>query len=76
MVWKGHDGVTGLVNTLSKDVPTKTLAKRIGNLEIKSQADRFQGWTLTVDRRFSSTTEDWETAEKIADYILSSARSL
>ena len=70
------DGGTGLVDTLSKDIPTKTLAKRIGNLEIKSQADRFQGWTLTVDRRFSPTTEDWETVEKIADYILSSPRSL
>ena len=76
VIWKGYDGGTGLVDTLSKDIPTKTLAKRIGNLEIKSQADRFQGWTLTVDRRFSPTTEDWETAEKIADYILSSARSL
>ena len=35
-------------------------------------ADRFQGWTLTVDRRFSPTDQDWETVEKIADYILSS----
>ena len=76
VIWKGYDGGTGLVNTLSKDVPTKTLAKRIGNLEIKSQADRFQGWTLTVDRRFSPTSQDWETLEKIAGYILSSPRSL
>jgi hypothetical protein len=64
------DGGTGLVDTLSKDIPTKTVAKSIGNLEIKSQADRFQGWTLTVDRRFSPTSEDWGTVEKIADYIL------
>jgi hypothetical protein len=47
---------------------------RIGNIEIKSQADRFQGWTLTVDRRFGPTGQDWETVEKIADYILSSTR--
>ena len=76
VVWKGYDGNTGLVNTLSKDVPTKTLATRIGNLEVKSQANGFQGWTLTVDRRFSPTSQDWETVEKIADYILSSPRSL
>ena len=71
VIWKGDDGGTGLVDTLSRDIPTKTLAKRIGNLEIKSQSDRFQGWTLTVDRRFTPTGQDWETVEKIADYILS-----
>jgi hypothetical protein len=76
VVWKGYDGNTGLVNTLSKDLTTKTLAKRIGNLEIKSQANGFQGWTLTVDRRFSPTSQEWETLEKIAGYILSSPRSL
>jgi hypothetical protein len=70
VIWEGYDGGTGLVDTLSKDIPTKTLAKRIGNLEIKSQADSFQGWTLTVDRRFSPTGQDWETVEKIADYLL------
>ena len=76
VIWKGNDGGTNLVDTLSNDVPTKKLAEHIGNLEIKSQADRFQGWTLTVDRRFSPTSQDWETVEKIADYILSSPRSL
>ena len=76
VIWKGHDGGTGLVNTLSKDVTTKTLAKRIGNLEVKSQANGFQGWTLTVDRRFRPINQEWETLEKIADYILSSPRSL
>ena len=75
VIWKGGDGGTGLVNTLSKDVPTKTLAKRIGNLEIKSHANGFQGWTLTIDKRFRPTSQDWETIEKIADYILSSPRS-
>lgn len=76
VVWKGDDGGTGLVNTLSRDIPTKTLAKRIGDLEIKSHADVFQGWTLTVGRRFSPTGQDWETFEKIADQILSSPRYL
>ena len=74
VIWKGDDASTALVDTLSGDIPTKTLAKRIGNLEIKSQTDRFQGWTLTVDRRFTPTGQDWETIEKIADYILSSPR--
>ena len=76
VVWKGSEGGTGLVNKLSADVPTKTLAKGIGNLEIKSQTNGFQGWTFTVDRRFNPTNKDWETIEIIADYILSSPRSL
>ena len=76
VIWKGSEGGTGLVNTLSVDVPIKTLAKSVGNLEIKSQTNGFQGWTLTVDRRFNPTNKDWETVERIADYILSSPRSL
>jgi hypothetical protein len=82
VIWRGNDGGTNLVNTLSEDIPTKNLAKRIGNLEIKSQS---QAWTLTVflgqrglfsNRPFTLTEQDWETVEKIADYILSSPRSL
>ncbi len=76
VVWKGSEGSTGLVNKLSADVPIKTLTKGIGNLEIKSQTNGFQGWTLTVDRRFNPTNKDWETIEIIAGYILSSPRSL
>ena len=76
MIWEGSDGGTDLVSTLSRDEPTKSLTKRIGNIEIKSEAKGFQGWTLTVDRRFSPTSEDWGTVEKIASYTLSSLRSL
>ena len=76
VIWKGSDVDTGLVNTLTADVAIKTLSKSVGNLEIKSQTNEFQGWTLTVDRRFNPTNKDWETIEKIADYILSSPRSL
>ena len=84
VTWKGSDGGTSLVDTLSVDVAIKTLAKNIGNLEIKSQTNGFQGWTLTVDRRFNGwswragtpTNQDWETVQKIADYILSSPRTL
>ena len=76
IIWRGFDRGTGLMNRLSKDGPSETLAKRIDNLEIKSEVKGFQGRTLTLDRRFSSTSQDWETVEKIADYILSPPRSL
>ena len=65
---------SGLAEVLSNDEAVKTLAKRIGNLTLHSYAKEFQGWTLQVDRRFQPTMEDWATIQKIAGYILSSAR--
>ena len=76
VIWKGNDSGTDLVNVLSTDPAIKTLSQRIGNLEIKNHSNEFQGWTLTVDRRFSPTNQDWETLEKVADHILSSPRRL
>ncbi len=43
---KGEDHGTGLVNLLSNDEMTKSLATEIGNLEIRSYSEEFQGWTL------------------------------
>ena len=72
--WRGNDHHTGLAEILSNDEEVKILAKRIGNLTLHSYAKEFQGWTLQVDRRFQPTNQDWATIQKIADYILSSAR--
>ncbi len=74
VTWKGDDHHTGLVDILSNDETVKILAERIGNLTLHSYAKEFQGWTLQVDRRFKPTSEDWATIQRIADYILSSAR--
>jgi hypothetical protein len=74
--WKGNDSGTGLTDNLSNDEAVKTLAKQIGNLTIHSYAKEFQGWTLQVDRRFQLTSQNWETIQKVADYILSSPRVL
>jgi hypothetical protein len=74
VIWKGDDHHTGLTPVLSDDESVKTLAKRIGNLTIHSYAKEFQGWTLQIDRRFEPTNQDWATIQRIADYILRSAR--
>jgi hypothetical protein len=74
VTWKGNDDYTGLAEVLSNDETVKDLAKRIGNLTVHSYAKEFQGWTLQVDRRFTPTNQDWATIQKIANYILSSAR--
>ena len=75
VTWKGDDGVSGLINTLSQDAATKELSKKIGNLEIKSQSEGFQGWTLTSDKKFAPTSQDWEVIQDIANYFLSAPRA-
>jgi hypothetical protein len=74
VTWKGDDHYTGLTEVLSNDEGVKNLAKRIGNLTVHSYAEEFQGWTLQVDRRFEPISQDWAAIQKIASYILSSAR--
>ena len=76
VTWRGNDQGTGLVDVLSADEAVKSLSKAIGNLEIKSQSNSFQGWTLTVDRKFQPMPPEWEAIQKIADYILSSPRNV
>ena len=72
--WQGEDDGLGLINELSVDPEIKTLAKRVGNLEIKRQTESFRGWTLVLDRKFNPSHEDWKAIEKIANYVLSSQR--
>lgn len=74
VTWRGDDHHTGLIHLLSNDEAVKNLAKQIGNLTIHSYAKEFQGWTLQVDRRFEPTNENWATIQRIANYILESAR--
>jgi len=74
VTWKGDDHHTGLVDILSNDESAKNLAKKIGDLVVRSYAKEFQGWTLEVDRRFVPTSRDWATIQTIANHILSSPR--
>ena len=69
--WQGSDKDTNLAARLSKDEATKLLATRVGNIEIKIQTKEFKGWTITVDRKFNPTIEDWKTLQTIAEYLLS-----
>ena len=48
----------------------------LGNLEIRSYSEEFQGWTLQLERRFEPTIQDWVAIQRIADYLLSSPRIL
>ncbi|MCL0105659.1 hypothetical protein M1N90_02745, partial [Dehalococcoidia bacterium] len=73
--WEGDDSISGLINTLSQDTDIKELSKKIGNLEIKSQSEGFQGWTLTSDKKFTPTNQDWAAIETVANYILSAPKA-
>jgi hypothetical protein len=74
VIWKGDDHHSELIEVLSNDETVKDLAKKIGNLVVRSYAKEFEGWTLQVDRRFEPTNQDWATIQKIASHILSSPR--
>lgn len=76
VTWKGDDLGTGLTYVLSNDHTTKDLAKRVGNLEVRSYAEEFQGWALQVDRKLKPTNEDWEAILQVAEHLLSSPRRL
>lgn len=76
VAWKGDDQGTGLTYILSNDHTTKELSKRVGNLEVRSYAEEFQGWALQVDRKLKPTSEDWEAILQVAEHLLSSPRRL
>ena len=76
VTWKGNDYGPRIVDTLSNDKATDNLAEKIGNLEIRTHAKEFRGWTLQVDRKLKwfdplTTSKDWEAIQTIADYLLS-----
>ena len=74
-MWRGNDDGTSLINTLSDDPLIKKTAKEIGNLTVEADPEKFEGWTLKIDRNLDKfTRENWEALEKIANYLLSSPR--
>ena len=72
VAWEGDDYGTGLVRTLSNDYTVKSWIKKTGNLEVRRDAEEFQGWTLQVDKRLTPTRQDWDIIRKITDHLLSS----
>ena len=76
VTWTGEDHGAGLARTLSHDAAVKKLSARVGNLEVRSYSEEFQGWTLQVDRRLRPTPQDWKTITTIAEHLLSAPRGL
>ncbi len=76
VTWTGDDQGAGLAGTLSRDPTVKKLSARVGNLEVRSYSEEFQGWTLQVDRRLRPMPQDWKTITTIAEHLLSAPRGL
>lgn len=75
VIWVGQDDHLGLIKTLAEDNSIRSLAKKIGNLEVVTHPNEYRGWTLQVDRLFKLTNLDWQVIQTIAGYLLSSHRN-
>ncbi len=75
VTWTGEDHGTGLANTLTVEPATKDLAKRAGDMEVRSYTELSQGWTLQLGRRFIPRRRDWNAVMRIADHLLASPRA-
>ena len=69
--WKGNDGGSGLIRSLSAVPEVEALCKRQGDLRIRLHHETFQGWTVEM-KKGRLSRQDWATVEIIARLLLSS----
>lgn len=75
VTWTAEDQGTGLASTLTVEPAAKDLAKRAGDMEVRSYTELSQGWTLQLGRRFAPRRRDWDAILRIADHLLVSPRA-
>ena len=51
--WRGEDFGAGLLDALNQDRKLVELVKRVGDFEIRSHANEFNGWTIQIRARLS-----------------------
>ena len=72
--WRGNDSSLGLVEKFSEDQQIDDLAKGLGNLSIFTHPGKMHGWTFETDRIGLPTMDQWKVIQKIAGFLLKSAR--
>jgi len=72
--WEGKDDLQPLVKIFSDDVEIDNVVTDLGNMSVYTHPNKFQGWTLELDRMFVPTESRWAAFQKIANYLLSSPR--
>ena len=79
--WRGEAHTLLLAKTLSEDEEIDRAVADLGDVTIFTHPNQFQGWTIETNKIFSPhppavTIDRWEALKKIANYLLSSPRSL
>jgi len=72
--WEGQDRGLGLVKGLTSNNEISQMATDLGNIEVRSLHDDFQGWHIQFDRKIEPTIDHWEALEELAEILLSSVR--
>ena len=73
--WEGQDQGLGLVKALKANSAISQMATDLGNIEVRSLHDDFQGWYIQFDRKIEPTLDHWEALEELAEILLSSERN-
>ena len=74
VMWEGQDQGLRLVKALTANSEISQLATDLGNIEVRSLHDDFQGWSIQIDRKIEPTLDHWEALEELAEILLSSVR--
>lgn len=72
--WEGQDRGLGLVRALNANSGISQTATDLGNIEVRSLHDDFQGWHIQIDRKIEPTIDHWEALEELAEILLTSIR--
>lgn len=72
--WEGQDQGLGLIKALKANSEINQMATDLGNIEVRSLHDDFQGWYIQFDRKIEPTLDHWEALEELAEILLSSVR--
>ena len=64
--WRGEDYGSGLIESLDQDRNLADLVKRVGDFEVQSHADDFDGWTIQIQARLRPEERDWQVLTKLA----------
>jgi len=72
--WEGQDRGLGLVRALTANNSISQTATDLGNIEVRSLHDDFQGWSIQFDRKIEPTIDHWEAIEELGEILLSSIR--
>lgn len=70
VTWQGEDRASRLLSAFANDPVVKAFVKKTGDVEIKSHAGEFQGWTVQISGKFKATQQDWDLALRIAERLL------